>query len=57
LNQHEESLNYVLLPQIPPGADRKKLNINMHLPVAPADVIRGFMNILDGDKRVILSLN
>jgi hypothetical protein len=45
------------LPQIPPGADRKKLNINMHLAVAPADVIRGFMNILDGDKRVILSLN
>ena len=24
---------------------------------APADVIRGFMNILEGDKRVILSLN
>ena len=29
----------------------------MHLPVAPADVTRGFMNILEGDKRVILSLN
>ena len=39
-----------MVSKIPPGADRKKLNINMHLPVAPADVIRGFMNILEGDK-------